>query len=73
MRPMGDVLLDLEVVISEMIDDHDLQHGDVLSLVRGYLEIHYPGAKEEYVDGDEIVYYYGPKSLMSSKTKKEKK
>ena len=61
MRKLGDVLLDLEPLILEMVEDHDLQHGDVLNLVRGYLEVHCPGAKEEYEDGGSPTFFYGPK------------
>lgn len=59
-RKLGDVLLDMEPLLLEMVD-HDLQHGDILNLVRGYLEVHAPGAKEEYEDGTEPEFYYGPK------------
>mgnify|MGYP003325391031 CR=1 FL=1 len=58
-RPLGKTLLDLEKIIDEMIDDHDLQWGDILNLVRGHLEIHRPDAQEEYVDGGNPVFYYG--------------
>lgn len=61
LRRIGDILLDLEDVLTEMIDGHDLQHGDVYALVRAYLEIHHPLNKEEFVDGDEIEFYYGPR------------
>lgn len=54
-------MMDLEPLILEMVEVHDLQHGDVLNLIRGYLEIHCPGAKEEYEDGSEIIFYYGPR------------
>ena len=60
MRKLGDIAGDLELVIQEMIDDHDLQHGEILNIIRGYLEIHYPGAREEYEDGTNPNFYYGP-------------
>lgn len=59
-RPMGDIMLDFEKVIQEMIDDHDLQWGEVLSQTHQYLRSHYPGAQEEYLDGSHPVYFYGP-------------
>lgn len=64
LRPLGNITSDLEPLLLEMACDHDLQHGEILNLIRGYLEIHCPGAKEKYVDGDEIVFYYGPKSEL---------
>ena len=61
LRPLGEVLLDLEPLLLEMVVQHDLQFGDVLNLVYGYLEVHCPGAKEEYDDdGKSPVFYYGP-------------
>lgn len=65
LRPLGDVLIDLEPVIEEMVEDHELEWGDILNLVRGYLEVHYPEAKEVYVSEDSPIYYYGPKEGLS--------
>ena len=53
-RKLGDILLD------EMMDTHDLQWGDVLNLVHGHLEIHRPDAQEEYEEGGNPVFRYGP-------------
>ena len=58
-RPIGDILLEMEPLILEMID-HKLQWGDILNLVRGYLEVHCPGAQEEYDEGGNPKFYYGP-------------
>jgi hypothetical protein len=60
-QPLGDIMHELEDVISKMIEQHDLQHGEVLSLVNGYLDVHYPDSKEEYTAGGHPVFYYGPK------------
>ena len=60
LRPLGHTLLDLEKLLLEMTVDHDLQWGDVLNLVRGYLEVHVPGAQEQYNAGGNPVFYYGP-------------
>lgn len=60
-RPLGHILLDMEKLILEMTDDHDLQWGDILNLVRGYLEVHCPNAQEEYTAGGNPEFYYGPK------------
>lgn len=64
MRGLGDLTHDLEAVILEMVDDHDMQWGEILNIVRGYLEVHAPGAREEYVEGGHPVFYYGPKNKM---------
>lgn len=62
LRPFGDVISDLEVVIQEMVSQHDLQFGDILNIVHGYLCVHNPEAQEEYTDGSgSPVFYYGAK------------
>ena len=60
-RPMSDIMFDVEDIVTEMIETHDLQHGEVLSLVKGYLDVHFPESIEEYEDGSNPVYYYGHK------------
>lgn len=67
LRPLGDILLDIEPSLFEMCKDHDLQHGDILYLIKGWLDIHYPGGKEEFVDGDDIFFYYGGKRVLLNK------
>lgn len=62
LRPLGDNLLDLENVVTSMVEDHDLQFGDVLNLVYGYLAVHFPEAQEVYEkDNERPIFYYGPK------------
>lgn len=58
-RPLGNILLDLELLLDEMVDCHELQWGDILNLVRGHLEVHRPDAQEEYVSGGNPKFYYG--------------
>ena len=61
-RRLGDILLEMEPLILEMVVKHDLQHGDILNLVNGYLEVHCPGAKEVYdEDGSSPVFSYAPR------------
>jgi hypothetical protein len=61
LRPLGATLLELETLLLEMTENHDLQWGDVLNLVRGYLEVHCPGSQEEYDKGGNPEFYYGPR------------
>jgi len=63
-RKLGDILLDLEEVLDEMVDSHDLQWGDILSLIHGHLVSHRPDAQEEYLDKTSPVYYYGPDKTL---------
>lgn len=61
-RKFGNILLDLEILIDEAIDDHDVQCGDILSLVFSHIKIHRPDCIEVYEDDNQSpVYYYGPK------------
>lgn len=62
LRPTGKILLDMEPLLEELIDDHDLQWYDVLFLILGWLMVHRPGAQETYVSDDSHpVFYYGHK------------
>jgi len=58
-RKIGDVLLDLEPLLDEMVDA-GLQTGDIIALVKVHLDIHRPDAQEEYEDGTHPTYKYGP-------------
>lgn len=58
-RPIGELLLDLEPLLEELTEEHDLQHGDVLALVHSWLQIHAPEAREEYLDGTSPEFFYG--------------
>ena len=66
-RALGDVLLDLEPLLEELTDSHDLQWSDVLFLVYGWLQVHKPEAQEEYLDGSSPVMYYRP--ILTNKRK----
>lgn len=59
LRKAGQITEDLELLLLELVD-HDLQHGEILNLIRGYLEIHAPESKEVYEDGSSPEFYYGP-------------
>lgn len=61
LRPAGEILLDMEPLIEELMMGHDLQHYDFLYLMKGYLDVHYPEHKETYLDGTTPEWYYGPK------------
>ena len=57
---MGDITADLETLLEEADDDHDLQCGEILALVYNWIRVHRPGAVEEYVRGGNPEFYYGP-------------
>lgn len=60
LRPLGDITGDLEPILEELIDTHDIQCGEVMALVYNWIVVHRPGAIEEYVAGGNPVFYYGP-------------
>ncbi len=60
-KSMGKTLLEMETLLDEMVDYHELQAGDILSLIYGHLVSHRPDALEEYEeDGTNPIFYYGP-------------
>lgn len=62
LRPLGQITGDMEPLLQEMVYGHEMQVGEILALVHGYLQVHCPGAFEEYEDGTgSPVLYYGPK------------
>lgn len=61
LRKVGDVLLELEPLLDELAEKHELQLGDILALVKHQLEMHNPGCIEEFSDGTKPVYFYGHK------------
>jgi hypothetical protein len=63
-RPTGNIMLDMEPLLEELVDDHDLQWYDILFLVLGWLMVHRPHAQEEYKDGSRPVFYYGHKERL---------
>jgi len=61
LRPMGKITDQLEPLLLEMVEEHDMQMGEILNIIRGYLEIHAPSCVEIYEDESSPIFYYGPK------------
>lgn len=70
LRPLGDVLLDLEPLLYELTSDHELQRGEVLALMKAWCDIHMSECIEQYQDDTEPVYYYGHKNNLLEFAKK---
>jgi hypothetical protein len=74
LRPIGDILMDLEPLLQELTcgNDqhlgHDMQAGDVLSQIFGYYERHVPDCIEEYTDGTKPI-LYGHKDVVLKEKK----
>ncbi len=58
-RPMMEILLEMEKLRLEMITDHDLQWGDMIFELYGWLMVHAPEQREEYMDDSYPQLYYG--------------
>ncbi len=59
-RPLGKITGDLELLLLEMNDSHEMQWGEILNVIHGYLVVHCPGGQEQYTSGGAPVFYYGP-------------
>lgn len=73
LQRMGDIMFELEDVISKMVEQHDLQKGEILGFVNGYIDIHFPDAVEIYQDDTSPKYFYGAPELHARLYKKESK
>lgn len=62
LRPLGQVLLDAEPLIEELLIGHELQIGDLHALLDVYVQVHYPDAREVYEDGTSPALRYGPQA-----------
>lgn len=61
LRPLGNITQDLEPLIEEMVEGHDMQWNEILAIIHSYLVVHYPDAQEKYLDGTSPEFYYGEK------------
>lgn len=55
-------MLDLEFLLDEAVDVHEMQMGDILYIIYGHLKIHRPDCIETYVEDETSPeFYYGHK------------
>ncbi len=59
MRKVGQILLDMEPLLEELVHEHELQKGELLALISRWVDIHAPDSIEEYVDKSPVIEYYG--------------
>jgi hypothetical protein len=64
LRPLGKITEDMEVLLTEMTTDHELQIHEVLGLVYSYLLAHCPSSIENYTDNTKPIYYYGHQDVF---------
>jgi len=58
MRKVGQILLDMEPLLEELVHEHELQKGELLALISRWADIH-TDSIEEYVDKSPVIEYYG--------------
>jgi hypothetical protein len=64
-RPMGQITQDIELLLEELVDLHELQVGEILYQIWAWLVIHRPDAIEEYVEDGSNPIFYRPKKRRS--------
>lgn len=66
LRSMNDIMLDMEVLLEELTDEDQqgMQTGEVLALIKNWIDVHAPQAIEEYLDGSNPKYFYGPEETL---------
>lgn len=57
-KTIGKTMLELEKVLDEMVELHELQMVDILNLIYGHLRMHRPDCLEEFEDGSEPKFRY---------------
>ena len=68
-EPMGDIMHEVEAIVTKMVEQHDLQKGEMMALFSQYIDVHFPGSIEEYNNGSNPVYYYGPRKGLKNAIK----
>lgn len=64
-RPLGDITGDMEILMQELMYEHECQWHEVLALVHGYLQSHYPEGQETYnSDKSHPVFFYGHRDSL---------
>lgn len=63
LRPLGAISNELEPILEEMVVDHELQVHEILAIIKGYLECHYPESIEQYLDGTHPILWYTHKEV----------
>lgn len=61
MRAVGKITDDMEKLLYELVEDHQMQAHEVLHMVYGWIQCHYPDAIELYEDGSSPEFFYGDK------------
>lgn len=58
MRPLGQITDDLEPLLYEILEDHELQRYEVVALINDFIKVHYPDALENPTEGGKFIIEY---------------
>jgi hypothetical protein len=58
-RPLGQIMNDIEPLLLEMTENQDLEWYEVMNLIYGYLQTHCSGQEIYIEDNSHPVFYYG--------------
>lgn len=64
LRPLGKITTDLEPLLYELVEGHELQLHEVFGILHAWASVHYPNSIEIYLDNSSPVLKgvnYGPK------------
>jgi hypothetical protein len=61
LRPLGSITDDMEPLILELVEGHQMQAQEIIYLIFSYLQAHTPSAFPIYEDGSTIEMYVGPR------------
>jgi hypothetical protein len=70
LRPLGDILLEAEPLLEEMVDAHRLQRSDFTALFDVWFTTHRESSIEEYLDGSRpvpVLYAHEDEVLLIAK------
>ena len=59
MRPLGKITDDMEKLMLEMIDEHDMQAYEIMGIIWSWMVAHRPVALDYYTDGKHCIMYLG--------------
>lgn len=70
LRKLGDIMLDMEPLLEELVDSQDLQKGEILALIDWWVNIHRPEAIEQYMDGSNPIFYADKEVIVTLNKRK---
>lgn len=64
LRPLGQITEQMELLLEEMTDSHEMQAHEILGIIFLWLKTHRPDSIEIYEDGTNPILNYGPANFI---------